>query len=658
MYMLYIPLGVLIVVSIAAAILFYVNGNALCAAAAALLLICVSVLCVMTAVIDRDIVRYVTDMNESMTHDIWKEMDVYHEPILVASADGLIVSYNKLFGEKHLAGENSVYGTPLADFVGQSLFDGIYSDKGVKKEINGRLYLVRAKRFDSGNSIVSFSDITDYDALLTETRLSAKSVMYIAVDSYEVMTYLSESRKSEIRTQIEKKLEEFFGDKGKNGILHKLSDDRFCCIIEERDLEPLMKQDFPILKEIKSINIDEFSNVTVSIGVGRGEKTLADSEKSAKEALKMCLDRGGDQAAVSTKSGKPEYFGGFGEGAGKSSKVKARIFSESIKEIVSNSGNIYITGHQFADFDSLGASLGLCEAFRSLGKNAWCVLDLERNQVKSLIEHVKEHGNADFFKTIGDAQLEFSDRDLLIVCDTHDPKRLDAKELYAQAKQVAVIDHHRKSESFISNPLVFFHELNASSTCEMVTEMIEYFGKECSISSTAAEALLAGIMLDTKNFVMRAGARTFEAAAYLRRRGADTVTVKKLFSGSVELYQEKCSLIQSAELFGDCAVSATEDVYSDMRTAGAQAADELLGITGVNASFVIFPQDGKSNISARSLGQYNVQLIMEALGGGGTPTMAAAQPDVPVAEAKEKLIKAIEEYRSKAEEDKNRRQQQ
>lgn len=640
LHMLWIPLAVMTAVSLAAAVFFYLEQSYIASAAAAMVIISAAVLCVMTAVIDRNVTRYVTGIDRDILKTSREEFYDYPEPIVIADSDKTIIWYNRCF-ERDIFGDDRVYGINLSELVGSNITK-IYSDGGATVKILDHYYRVTAEEGSSGLSIVSFIDISNHIALEQEYKASRKTVMIIAVDNYEeVLQNSKESDKAGFRVQIEKLFERFI--ENTNGILHKLSNDRFYCIIEERHLAPIIERRFDILDEARSISLGERSKVTLSIGVGRGAKTLAESETFARQALDMCLGRGGDQAAVKTQNGF-EFFGGVSKGIEKSAKVRTRVIATALRELALNSGNIYIMGHRLADFDCLGASVGLCGAMRSLGKNACCVLDLDKNLSKSLIAYVNEHCGRDYFKSVAEARLEFTSRDLLIICDTHNPDMLDSKELYESAEQVVVIDHHRKMVNYIDNAVVFFHEPFASSACEMVTELIQYFGDDCRISVAEAEALLSGIMLDTKNFVMRAGARTFEAAAFLKKLGADTVAVKRLFADSLETYREKSVLIQSAKLFHGCAIAATDSNAPELRLAAPQAADELLGIVGVKASFVIYRLDGLCFISARSMDSFNVQLIMEAIGGGGHQTMAGAQLDISVEEAVEKVKGAIEDF--------------
>ena len=640
LHMLLIPLGVLLLVSAAATVLFYIGKNYVAAAAAALVILCDVVLCVMCGIIARNVTRYVTSMDHDILKTCREEFYGYPSPILIADAEKTVIWYNRSF-EESIFGDDRVYGIPLSELVGSNL-GRFYAEGGAVVKILDHHYRVSAREHESGLSIVSFVDVSAHVALDQEYKASRKTVMLIAVDNYEeVLQNSKESDKASFRVQIEKMFERFI--ENTNGILHKLSSDRFYCIIEERHLAPIIERRFDILDEARNISLGERSKVTLSIGVGRGAKDLAESETYARQALDMCLGRGGDQAAVKTDGGF-EFFGGVSKAVEKSAKVKTRVIATALKELVMNSQTIYITGHRLADFDCVGASVGLCGAFRSMGKNAYCVLDLDRNLSKSLINHISDRCGHDYFKSIADARLEMGENDILVICDTHSPNMLDSKEMYESAKQVVVIDHHRKMVNHIDDAVVFFHEPFASSACEMATELIQYFGNECHISVAEAEALLAGIMLDTKNFVMRSGARTFEAAAYLKKLGADTRTVKRLFADSLETYRQKSVLIQSAKLFHGCAIATTDSTAPELRLAAPQAADELLGIVGVKASFVLYMVDNICYISARSMDSFNVQLIMEAIGGGGHQTMAGAQLEMPIEEAVKKVKEAIEDF--------------
>lgn len=600
-----------------------------------------AVVLVVYIIFGRDLTRYVTMMDKDIVSISREVFYDYPEPIIIVDEDEKVVWYNKCF-EERIFGDDRAYGLPLSDLVGSNT-SRIYAQSGATVKILDRYYNVCAKQSQAFClSVIRFTDITDNVMLENEYKASKKTVLIIMIDNYDdVLQNSKESNKANVQAQLEKVFERFI--ENTNGIMHKISNDRFYAIIEERHLSKIVERKFDILDEVRSIQVDDRASVTLSIGVGRGAKTLAESEAFARQALDMCLGRGGDQAAVKTENGF-EFFGGISKAVEKSTKVRSRIIATALKELAESSETIYLMGHKFADYDSVGASVGLCGALRSMGKNAYCCVDPENNLSKQLIDYIKTSSGADYFKSCEEALNEINDRSLLIICDTHSPDFVDSKELYSAAKTVVIIDHHRKMVNHIDNAVVFFHEPFASSTCEMATELIQYFGSDCKIPVTDAEALLAGIMLDTKNFVMRSGFRTFEAAAHLKKLGADTVAVRSMFSDTLDTYREKSILIQSATLFHGCAIATTDSQLPELRLAAPQAADELLGITGVKASFVFYRSDGLCYISARSLGSFNVQLIMEAVGGGGHQTMAGAQIDASIEQAVEMVKNAIEDF--------------
>lgn len=634
-------LALLIAVSSAFGVMLALQGRTVMAAAAAAVVLCSAVVAAVSALFGRDLTKYVTEMDKNIVAVSRETFYDYPEPIIIADGEEKVIWYNRSF-EEQLFDEDRAYGINLSELVGNNTAK-IFAQSGATVKILDKYYNVAAKQSESVSlSVIRFTDITDRVMLENEYKASHKTVLIITIDNYDdVLANAKESDKANVQAKLEQIFEHFI--ENTNGVIHKFSKDRFYAVIEERHLTKIIERRFDILDEVRAIQAGDRMSMTLSIGVGRGAKTLAESEIYAKQALDMCLGRGGDQAAVKTENGF-EFFGGISKAVEKSTKVRSRIIATALRELAMSSENIYIMGHRFADFDAVGASIGLCGAFRSMGKQAYCVVDPEKNLAKPLIEYIKANGEGEMFKSCEDALVEINDRSLLVICDTHSPDFVDSKELYEKARTVVIIDHHRKMVNFIDNAVVFFHEPFASSACEMAAELIQYFGVECKISVYDAEALLSGIMLDTKNFVMRSGARTFEAAAYLKKLGADTIAVKNLFSDTLNTYHEKSKLIQSASLFNGCAIATTDSTAPELRLAAPQAADELLGISGVKASFVLYVMDGVCCISARSLGSFNVQLIMEAVGGGGHQTMAGAQLDMPLEDAVEKVKAAIEDF--------------
>lgn len=338
-------------------------------------------------------------------------------------------------------------------------------------------------------------------------------------------------------------------------------------------------------------------------------------------------------------------FSAVFKGVEKQTKVKTRIVASALAELIKSSDNVLVMGHRFADLDSLGSAIGLAKACRCLGKESYIVLDSRRNLADVLVRRLVENKEQNMICLPETAIDLVMDKTLLIITDTHTVDLIESPDIYRRCKQVVVIDHHRKMVNHIDNAVIFYHEPFASSASEMVTELIQYLGDACRLNRMEAEALLSGIMLDTKNFVMKTGVRTFEAAAYLRRLGADTISVRELFSSTIDSYRRRAQIVSGAELLHGCAIAVCDSSGDDMRVIAPQAADELLNISGVKASFVLYANGGTVNISARSMGAFNVQVIMEKMGGGGHHTMAGAQiKDTDCHQARTRLAAIIEEY--------------
>jgi c-di-AMP phosphodiesterase-like protein len=375
--------------------------------------------------------------------------------------------------------------------------------------------------------------------------------------------------------------------------------------------------------------------------------TLHDCEEMAVQALDMALGRGGDQAAVKSEEGFA-FFGGVSRSVEKRSKVKSRIIAAALRDLMEQSSGVLVMGHKMSDLDALGAGLGMVRFAALCGKPAALVVDEKHTLADNLIEEYRAAGQGDLFLSPEDALLVEDKQTLLIVVDTHLKHMVESPEVYAKAKTVVVIDHHRKCVGHIDNAVIFYHEPYASSTSELVSELLQYAGGDKDARPTAldAQALLAGIMLDTRSFALHTGVRTFEAAAYLRRLGAQTQEVKKLFNSTFEDYAYKAQLVTDAEIYMGCAVVFSDDLPPRMSVVVPQAANDLLTIDGVEASFVAVLVGDQVNISARSMGEVNVQVILEQLGGGGHLTMAGAQlHDTTLAEAKRRLLEAIGDYR-------------
>lgn len=575
-------------------------------------------------------------------------MSVHNFPMsaVIIDSAGRIVWTNGKFTEEFP--ECCEYGKELSDITDIPAAD-FFTDDGVTITYKDSVYKVFARVPDEEEAkeltLLFFKNITDITALVTEKKLSQPVVILFMVDGYEeLISGCLESEKAHVSVQIDKLLEDFAGQT--TGVLRKNASDRFIAVIEERHLQEILSNKVEILDKAREIFVNDRLNVTMSIGIGRTGKTLKESEQFARQALEMALGRGGDQAAVKTDNGF-EFYGGVSKGVERHTKVKTRIIANSLLELVDNADKIFIMGHKYSDLDSVGSSVGLTCAIRNLGKSAWAVCDYNTSLAKVLIDRFPHvDGEEPLFREPSDAIEELTDNSLLIICDTHNPLIIESKELYEKAKKVVVIDHHRKMVNYIDNAVIFHHEPYASSASEMVTELIQYFGEAGKLRAVQAECLLAGIMLDTKNFVMKTGVRTFEAAAVLRKMGADTITVKKMFSSSIDSYKRKTQIVAEAEIYRKCAIAPCDFYADDLRIVAPQAADELLTIKNVDASFVLYKtMSNEISISARSMGNLNVQLIMEALGGGGHQTMAGAQlKNETLSEALEVLKKSIDDY--------------
>ena len=609
--------------------------------AAVLIVLCI----VLTLYYTRNTMRHISRMNEQLESSAAEYMNSLPAPVAVINDKREFVWYNRTFTERISSGED-LYGCDAGSSITMN-FDALAEDGSAMCTVHDRVYRVTAEKFDKNDIsflVLYFHDETDFRKLKQQSDESHPNVVIISIDNYdEIMQDAKESEKSQASAAADQLLENFISRT--NGFVKKCSGNVFYAVIENRHLNSIIDEQFRILDEARNIKAAGKFPLTFSIGVGYGADSLAESEKAARQCLDMALGRGGDQAVVKTDGGY-KFFGGVSKGMEKKSRAKTRVIANALQDLIMNSETIYLMGHRFGDLDAVGASCGMAGAVAMLGKETHIAVDRIRNLASHLIDIVEEATDDTLFITPEDALAEITDRDLLIIVDTHNKDFLESKALYEKAKSVVVIDHHRKTANFIDDAVLFHHEPYASSASEMVTEVIQYFNfpDEEKLAPCHADALLAGIMLDTKNFVMRTGVRTFEAAAFLKKLGADTVAVKLLFSNSIESYKRKTQIVASADVHNRCAIAEANFESDDIRLVAPQAADELLGITDVIASFVIYKTGRTMNISARSLGALNVQVIMEKLGGGGHQTMAAAQLEgVTCDEAAEKLKAVIDE---------------
>ena len=486
-------------------------------------------------------------------------------------------------------------------------------------------------------------DVTETEvmrATLEETRPVAAIFM---VDNYEdLMKACPESKRSAVLAAVEEKIGQWTADAG--GMLLKYDRDRYLFLFEERSFPGYAERRFDLLDQVREVVAGEGVAATLSIGVGRDADNYDMLLKNAALALEMALSRGGDQAVVKDRSNF-DFYGGRSKTTEKRTKVKSRVMANALGDLMDEVERVYVMGHKYADMDCLGAAAGICAIARKRGKKAQIVMDLENNAVHPMAKKLQKLPEySGMFLSGTEAFLRVQPDTLLVVVDTNRPGSVESEQLLDACNRVAVIDHHRRGSSYIDKMALNYHEAYASSASELVTELLQYLMEPSDLLRAEAEALLAGIVLDTKNFTNRAGSRTFEAAAYLRRCGADTADVQRMFQSDLEDMISRCDILRQAEMYrGDLAIVALEEECD--RVTAAKASDELLTIKGVQASFVLYPKGDGVYISARSLGEVNVQVIVEDLGGGGNSTTAGGLlAYTSAAEAKERLINAIDEY--------------
>ena len=517
-------------------------------------------------------------------------------------------------------------------------------------EMNGRRFQVygslqRAKGRSAQGLVATtyWVDVTESDSLREKYSATRPVMALIQVDNYDdLMKACPDTQRSAILAQIDEKLGQWAEGVG---VLIKTQRDHYLFLFEEEHFEHFAAEKFAVLDSIRAVKVAEGLNPTLSIGVGKDADSMAELYKGANLSLEMALSRGGDQAVVRTKQDF-SFYGGRTKTTEKRTKVKSRVMANALGELMEDAKQIYIMGHSYADMDALGAAAGLMCIARKRRRKAQIIIDQDNNAAQLVLAQLRklpEYAGA--FVDKQEAFLRLQPGTLLIVVDTNRPDFVEAPQVLESCNRVAVIDHHRRAASYIENAALNFHEPYASSASELVTELLQYLCEPSEVLREEAEALLAGIVLDTKHFTLRTGGRTFEAAAFLRRAGADTTDVQRYFQNDLSDVVKRYDVLRRAEILpSGIAVAAIPEDGVD-RVAAAQAADELLTLRGVKASFVLCRKGAGVILSGRSLGEVNVQVILEALGGGGNSTTAGGQADnITVAEAKAKLLEAIDKY--------------
>ena len=518
-------------------------------------------------------------------------------------------------------------------------------------EIGGRKYqicgnLVRSGQESDEHSFMGIAywiDVTDYDNMRRDFQNSRPVTAIFTIDNFdELIKNQPERTKNDLRDAVGEKLQQWCDDK--SGIFLRVDRDRYLFVFEEKYMDQIIRDKFNILSAVHQIINPVGIHATLSIGVGRDAASLSEALQFASLAAEMALSRGGDQAVIKNRFNF-EFFGGKSGEVENRTKVKSRVMANALDSLIQDSSRVLVMGHRFSDMDSIGAAVAICRMARKYGVRVNIVANTEKTSAKQLVELLRGTPEyKDAFISGQEALLHADSKTLLVVVDTNRPEQVEDTGLLQSCNRVAVIDHHRRAATYIENAALSFVEPSASSACELMTEILEVVLDEPDLTQAEAEAMLSGIVLDTKSFSMRTGVRTFDAAAFLRRAGADTTSVKRLLQSGMDQTVAKYKILQGAKLYKGMAVAIPEETQD--RIVSAQAADELLEVAGVDASMVMYPMgDGNVFVSARSIGDVNVQLIMEKLGGGGNRAAAAAQLNgMDIKEAADRLYTAIDEY--------------
>ena len=559
-------------------------------------------------------------------------------------ADGRVLWYNTIFREEVLNGTDAVT-RPI-----DRLFPEL--DLAVCSRPHGQDLTVGDKRFTAyagaakgsrGANIVYLVDDTVYKQTLEEYTASRPACLIIVIDSYdELFDDMKDSEQAKELEAINSLLEAYIAKS--TGFLRKISNSRYIAVVEERDIHWMLQERFEILDQVRALHPGGFT--TLSIGVGHGGKTLQECHQMARESIDIALGRGGDQAAVKTVDGF-EFYGGISHGVEKRSHVRSRIIANALCDLIKKSDSVIIMGHRMSDLDAIGSAIGVLRICKICGVPAVITVNSDATLAGPLLKTFIDAGEGHNFIPPDQTLDVITPRTLLIVVGTYQKRLLESQKIYEKCKRVVVIDHHRMAVGHIDNPLLLYHEPYASSASELVCELLQFLPKEDNITALEAQALLAGIMLDTRSFALHVGVRTFEAAAWLRSRGAQTADTKLLFNTSKEEYEARAHIVESAYIYKGCAIALSEELDAGMNVVLPMAANDLLTINGVDASFVAVAKNGGVNISARSMGALNVQVILEPLGGGGHLMMAGAQlHDCTLQDAETRIREQIDIYRA------------
>ena len=586
-------------------------------------------------------------------------------PLIILDTDGSVIWRSSKFTSEFANIDINTYIDDLTIEIKEEIENKI--SKGDKNkdivrqiDIDDKTYKVMGRYVNYKNKdkknkkeymmILYFIDDTENKKLQTEYKNSKSCVGIIMIDNYEeIMQRLDDSEKTQITAKIDKEIYDWANKT--NGILIKTDRDTYVYLFEQRYLEDIKEDKFSILDKIKEIDNKEKVQFTLSIAVSNEGSTDNEKYKSAQAAIDVVLGRGGDQAAI-RENEIYKFFGGRAQEVEKRTKVKARVVAHALENLIKESKKVMIMGHTNPDMDAIGSCMGIYRLAKTLNKNAYIINSDTTSTLQAFRESLEKEPEYEDIIINKEVALEnFDEETLLVVVDTHKLGYVDSPEILEKAKEVVIIDHHRRSADFIENATLIFQEVYASSAAELVTELLQYTEAKVDLKTIEAESLYAGIMMDTKNFTFKTGVRTFEAAAYLRRCGVDIIRVKKWFQSDLASFNLIADIVRKAEIVNETiAIAIYDNVTKDANLICAKAADELLTISDITASFVIGNNGEKIYISGRSIGDINVQVILEKLGGGGHITLAGAQVEgMTIEETKQELINRINEYFSEIE---------
>ncbi|MBQ8600287.1 MAG: DHH family phosphoesterase [Clostridia bacterium] len=600
---------------------------------------------------NRHLYSYLQNITSYLDEAARENLTNFPMPITLLNDKGEIIWYNELFHQVLADGNiQEIFGQKVRAINKNISFEKVKKHQSGKYDITfaDKKYTVYIlSQGEEGKDhfyAVYWMDNHTLHEQIKKLKGDALCVAYILLDSYdEIPENVTSLQKTNFVNRVDVRVRQLA--RRVNGIVQKPETDKYMLIFERRYLESLKEDKFRILSEIKDIRIEDTLHATLSIGIGYGDGDLLKTDEAARNALDLALSRGGDQVALTnTETDRFEFYGGNSESGTRRKRVKVRLVADSLQVQIQRAEAVYIMGHKFADLDCIGASVGMAKIVSTLGKKPYILYNPEENLCQDILDRMKQTDYGDVLMDISDMTRSLAEDALLIIVDTHDMEYIESEKVLKMFREVAVIDHHRRAVAgAVTDTVLNFHEPGASSCSEMVTELTENI-KNCRLSKMEAQVLLAGIILDTKNFTERTGPRTFEAAANLRKAGADPMEIRGYFKNDLNSYRKQIEIIGNAEMVTDhIAVSAWEDApFDGIKIIAAKAADELLNMSNISGAFVLYQEGDEIHISGRSDANYNVQTVLEQMGGGGHRSSAGAQiKEKSLDEVRKDLIEII-----------------